>query len=259
MCRFAAYVGPQITLAQFLLQPSHSLLRQSFQPRQMTTALMNADGFGIGWFDERQRPAAYRQTHPIWSDGNLPDLAGSLRRPLWLAYVRSATDAYSTGPANTQPFMDAELVFFHNGFIAPFAERARALMRQWLDPGIEAAIHGNTDSEYLFACLRQFHEQDRDAALEQSIRRLCRQLERWLESETLLLNLAVSDGRRIYALRHAVNAECPSLYYTTDDGSFPAGRLVASEPLTESQSWRALRANHLLVLDPDKPPLLSAL
>lgn len=259
VCRFAAYVGPPIRLEQFLLRPPHSLVKQSYQPREMSTALMNADGFGIGWFDHEERPAAYRQTHPIWSDGNLPALARSLQQPLWLAYVRSATEDHSTGLANTQPFVSDELIFFHNGFISPFAERARVLMRRWLLPEIEAGIHGNTDSEYLFACLRQLYQEDEDVSLEDALRRLCRQLERWLETETLLLNLALSDGRRLYALRHALGADCPSLYYTTDDDLFPGAQLVASEPLTESEFWHPLPPSHLLVLDPDEPPLLSAL
>ncbi|RFA30394.1 hypothetical protein CAI21_07165 [Alkalilimnicola ehrlichii] len=225
----------------------------------MSTALMNADGFGIGWFDDRDQPSAYRQTQPMWSDSNLPFLARSLKQPLWLAYVRSATDPFTTGLANTQPFMDEELIFFHNGFIAPFAERARVLMRRWMLPEIEAGIHGNTDSEYLFACLRQFYREDEEVSLEEALRRLCQQLNRWLEAETLLLNVVISDGRRVYALRHAIAAECPSLYYTTDDDQFPGAQVVASEPLTDSEFWRPLPPHHLLVLDPDEPPLLTEL
>ncbi len=259
MCRLAAYLGPPILLEQFLLRPVHSLVQQSWRPREMNTALMNADGFGIGWFDDDERPAAYRLTHPIWSDTNLHHLGRSLRRPLWLAYVRSATEGFGTGLVNTQPFMDDELVFLHNGFIAPFAERVRGLMRRWLLPELEAGIHGSTDSEYVFACLRQLYQEDADVSLEEAIRRLSRQLERWLDTETMLLNLAISDGRRIYALRHAVGADCPSLYYTTDDDLFPGGQVVASEPLTESEYWRPLPPGHLLVLDPDEPPSLTPL
>jgi gamma-glutamyl hercynylcysteine S-oxide hydrolase len=259
VCRFAAYLGPPILLEQFLLRPAHNLVRQSWEPREMSTALMNADGFGIGWYDEHEQPAAYRLTHPIWSDSNLASLARSVRRPLWLAYVRSATEGFGTGLANTQPFLDNGLVFFHNGFISPFADRARAIIRHWLTPEIESGIHGNTDSEYLFACLRQLYLEDDEVTLDEAIRRLCRQLEGWLESETLLLNLALSDGRRVYALRHAIGADCPSLYYNTDDDLFPAGQLVASEPLTDSDYWRPLPPSHLLILDPDEPPQLNAL
>lgn len=259
MCRLAGYLGPPLGLNRFLLEPPHSLLRQSWQPREMRTALMNADGFGIGWFDAEDRAAAYRLTHPIWSDPNLTSLGRTLVQPLWLAYVRSATEDFGTGLANTQPFIDEELIFFHNGFITPFGARIRGLMRRWLHPDIESGIDGTTDSEYLFACLRQHYRQDQDASLEHALRMLVRQLEGWLDTETMLLALLISDGRRLYGLRVSSGADAPSLYYTTDDETFPGGQLIASEPLTESEYWRPVPAQHLLILDPDEPPALEAL
>lgn len=50
MCRFAAYLGPEIALDRFLLEPGHSLVRQAAAPKEMHGALLNADGFGIGSF-----------------------------------------------------------------------------------------------------------------------------------------------------------------------------------------------------------------
>jgi glutamine amidotransferase len=70
----------------------------------------------------------------------------------------------------------------------------------------------------------------------------------------------ISDGMRIYATRHAINHECPSLYYTTDDDSFPEdAQLVASERLTEGGLWQAVPEHHVLILDPQAPPELLAL
>jgi glutamine amidotransferase len=259
MCRFAAYLGPEVPLERLLLQPDHSLVKQSYQPREMATALLNADGFGVGWFNEDERPAAYRNTLPIWADPNIADLARSFQRPLWLAYVRSATDGFSTGLSNTQPFTDTELVFFHNGFVDGFAAGARPRLRQWLRPEIEAGIHGNTDSEYLFAVLRQLLWEDEEASVEDALRSMCELVADWAGRQRALLNLAVSDGRRVYSLRHALHFDCPSLYYTTDDELFPAAQVLASEPLTEAGFWQPVPPHHLLILDPDEPPALAAL
>lgn len=257
MCRLAAYLGPAASLEQFLLRPEHSLVKQSWTPKEMQGAVLNADGFGIGWHDDHGRPAAYRNVLPIWADLNLPHLGRSLRRELWLAAVRSATEGFASGHANTQPFFDEELIFLHNGFLEDFAERHRPRIRRWLEPAVEAHIHGNTDSEYLFAVLRQLLRQEPELSLEQLMLRLCQQLADWAEDSPALLNILVSDGRRIYALRHALGRDCPSLYYTTDDETFPGAQLVASEPLVAGGYWHAVPPHHLLVLDPEEPPTLT--
>ena len=97
MCRLAAYLGPEITLAHFLLQPRHSLLVQARQPQELRYTTVNADGFGYGWYAADQLPAAYTSPLPIWSDVNLQDLGRSLRSDLWLAIVRSDS-AILVGP-----------------------------------------------------------------------------------------------------------------------------------------------------------------
>ncbi|MFB3089839.1 MAG: class II glutamine amidotransferase, partial [Gammaproteobacteria bacterium] len=68
MCRLAAYIGPEISLGRFLMEPSHSLLRQSWEPKEMDEAVLNADGFGFGWVNQSNKAAIYTNTYPIWSD-----------------------------------------------------------------------------------------------------------------------------------------------------------------------------------------------
>lgn len=257
MCRFAAYLGPEVHLDRFLLEPGHSLVKQSWQPREMKTAILNADGFGIGWYNG-DYPATYRNVMPIWADPNLAPLGRSLARRVWLAHVRSATPGFGTGLDNTQPFSDDELIFVHNGFITDFPRNVRQRARRWLMPEIEAGIHGNVDSEYLFAILRQLLAEDGERDLADAIWLLHGLLLDW-GAEHALLNLALTDGGRVVALRHALGTDCPSLYFTADDESFPEAQLLASEPLTETGLWQAVPAHHLLILDPDEPPQLTAL
>lgn len=257
MCRFAAYLGPELPLGRFLLEPDHSLVRQSWQPREMQTAMLNADGFGVGWYNG-SAPATYRQMLPIWADPNLADLGNSLARRLWLAHVRSATPGYAAGHANTQPFADAELLFVHNGFVTDFAYTVRPRLRRWLRPEIEAGIHGGTDTEYLFAVVRQLLAEDPERDLTDALRLLHTLLLEW-GAEQALLSMALSDGARVVALRHAIGCDCPSLYFTADDDLFPDAQLVASEPLTEIGFWQAIPPHHLLVLDEDEPPQLLPL
>ncbi len=259
MCRLAAYVGPDISLNDFLLKPAYGLIRQSWQPREMTDAVLNADGYGFAWFAADNLPAKFTNFMPIWSDTNLESLGRSLFSDLWMANVRSATPGLITNQANTQPFIDEQLLFLHNGRIGDFGNSVRPRLRQGLAPEIEAAVQGNTDSEYLFALLRHILAQDADLPIDESLIALLNTLEDLLGEQPALLNIIVADGERIYAMRHAVRGECPSLYFTTDDDDYPEGLLVASEPLTESKFWQAVPPHHILILDPEEPPQLLAL
>lgn len=259
MCRLAAYIGPPISLAHFLLQPSHSLVRQAWAPREMSEGTLNADGYGFGWFDPSGQPAKFTSIMPIWGDTNLTALGPSLSASAWVANVRSATPGLAIAQANTQPFSDAEFLFLHNGFISNFASHIRARMRQALTAPIEAGVHGNTDSEYLFALLRNILAQDLELPLDEALLQLFAILHEWLAGERALLNFVLSDGERIYAVRHALNAPCPSLYFTADDEDYPEAALVASEPLTDSKFWQPVPEHHFLILDPTQPPELLPL
>src|SRR5256885_65646 len=74
MCRMAGYIGPPLRPAELVLKPAHSLYEQSYKPREMTSGVVNADGWGAAlWLrDERSEPALYRSAQPIWADPNLP-------------------------------------------------------------------------------------------------------------------------------------------------------------------------------------------
>ena len=77
MCRLMGYLGIPIQLDRLLNKPEHSLIVQSYQPREMTAGLLNADGFGVGWYaaDRQTEPFIYKNTLPIWNDINLPSLS----------------------------------------------------------------------------------------------------------------------------------------------------------------------------------------
>lgn len=259
MCRMAAYQGPVIPLSQFIEEPVHSLIIQSYLPQELVYAKVNADGYGIGWYDDDGMPACYVQPSPIWSDPNLESLSRSLRSSMWLANVRSATAGLAVNHANTQPFHDEEIIFMHNGYIRGFNSGIRKKISDTLDTEIESGINGTTDSEYLFAMLRQQLKEDPELAFEDAFLNIFEQLENWLGEQEALLNIIVTDGELIYAARHAVNHVCPSLYYTTDDEDFPNGQLIASERMTTSDFWQPVPEHNILIMETDQPPELIAI
>ncbi|MCG6974904.1 MAG: ergothioneine biosynthesis protein EgtC [Acidiferrobacterales bacterium] len=257
MCRIAAYLGPEIPLRNFLLDPDHSLMVQSWAPREMKEAKLNADGFGFGWFAKDGNPAIYTNPMPIWTDPNLDGLGRVLTTDLWLAYVRSATRRTDVSHANTQPFCEDNLLFTHNGYIDQFGETLRHHIRHALTTECEKTIHGNTDSEYLFALLRQHLAQNNQ--LDVALPEMFRLLTKWAGDVRLLLNIVIAQTNAIVATRHAINGDSPSLYYSVSDPLFPDSKLVASEPLTDRSNWIEVPEHHILLLSRDSEPVLTAL
>lgn len=235
MCRIAAYRGPEISLRDFLTAPPHSLARQSWDAREMASATVNADGWGAGWYAPDGQPAIYRHTLPIWADGNVDALSRSLRAPLWMANVRSATPGLGTDHANTQPFAGDGLIFLHNGFIENFTQTLRAAMRARIKPAIETSILGHTDSEYLFALLRS-----QEGTLEDQLQTTLALTRQMLDSHPAiraLLNIVVTDGQQLCVVRSAYNADAPSLYIHRD---WHGGLCIASEAFDDDPGWQSL-------------------
>lgn len=253
MCRLATYWGPEIPLEKLLLHPAHSLMKQSWGPQEMREGKLNADGYGFAWFDKQNKPAAYTNPMPIWTDPNLPALGRTLTSSMWLANVRSATFCSDVSHANTQPFIDDSFVFLHNGYIKDFSLTLQHWLRCQLAPEIGAHIRGTTDSEHLFALFRQIMVDNPDYSIVNAMEQLMEMIAEGLHDRKGLLNIIIANSRQIVALRHAVNGECPSLYYTTDDEDYAGASLIASERLTPSKSWQTVPKHHLLIIDPDKP------
>jgi gamma-glutamyl hercynylcysteine S-oxide hydrolase len=117
MCRHIAYLGEPVPLADLLLTPEHSLLRQSWAPRDMRGGgTVNADGFGIGWYPGAE-PAVLRRAVPLWTDTALPRLAAEVRAGAVLAAVRSATVGMPVVETACAPFAAGPWLFSHNGVV----------------------------------------------------------------------------------------------------------------------------------------------
>lgn len=259
MCRIAAYMGPPVALQTLISEPPHSLMEQSWAPRELRYARLNADGFGFGWYTEDGKPAVYVNPAPIWTDPNLPHLSRALVSDLWIASIRSASPGNPVNHANTQPFADAEFLFDHNGLIDDFHSRVRPRLQADLAPAYLQDIRGNTESEYLFAALRQLLNENLDMPLDEALGELMQRLDTWVGDCRSLITIVVSDGERLYAVRHAQGDACPTLYFTSDDDMFPNAQVMASEPLTDSGLWQSVPEHQILILDPDEPPELLAL
>jgi glutamine amidotransferase len=234
------------------MEPDHSLYRQSWEPKEMEEAILNADGFGFCWLNPSKQMAIYTNTRPIWSDTNLSSLCESLFSPYWLANVRSATPGQQIKQSNTHPFKIDQILFTHNGYLEDFNPKIRSIFHDILDVSIQAEIQGNTDSEYLFALLRQQLLKTPDVA--EAIAAMVSILSEVISDEKTLLNIIVGDGTQFYILRHAINGQCPTLYYSIEENEFPDSILIASEALTESRKWQVVPEHSYCTISDNTPP-----
>lgn len=240
MCRLAAYLGSEISLAEFLLEPEHSLLKQSWAPKEMLEGTINADGYGIAWLSN-DVPCLYKNVLPIWSDTNLESLGRSLNSSLWLANVRGATPGQGVSEANTQPFIKENVIFTHNGCFKPFDKDVKSRLLEYLSNDIKTEIKGDSDSLYLFALLQQHLL--KEVNISNAIIKMMQDLKTMCGNDvSALLNFIVSDGVSLYACRHALNNSSPSLYYSLNQDCVK----IASEPLNNNDNWISF-AEHSLI------------
>src|SRR3954469_4742120 len=152
MCRHLAYIGPPVTLQALLLDPPHSLLRQSWAPRMQRHGTVNADGFGVGWWqrDVRDEPARYRSATPMWADRSFASLAGVVQAGAVVATVRSATPPLPVEESGCAPFSAGPWLFSHNGAVEGWSSGVNVTLRRQVSAPRSAAVQGAPDSEVLF-------------------------------------------------------------------------------------------------------------
>ena len=247
MCRMLAYLGNNILLSKLLLIPEHSLEKQAWQPKELRETKLNADGFGFAWYtDSFSEAYRYRNILPIWNDNNLPALSNSIQRPLWMAIVRSATEGLSVSLDNTPPFTHLQWCFMHNGYLLNFETDSREKIRNELSTEYSSLIKGSTDSEYIFALLMQLLETNTPII---AIQKCIKTITKIMGSNRALLNIILSDGKQLYATRHAINGESPSLYYANNTLEFGSeNQLIASEKLNNDPNWSAISEHEIIVL-----------
>ena len=90
MCRHLGWLGAPRSVASLVLDPPQGLLVQSYAPRRQKHGLVNADGWGAGFFDHGV-PRRWRSDKPLWGEASFASVAPALRSGCVVAAVRSAT------------------------------------------------------------------------------------------------------------------------------------------------------------------------
>lgn len=244
-----AYLGePEVTLSSLTLEPEHSLLVQSYAPEEMLSGVVNADGFGVGWYVpwSGEEPAVYRSDGPMWSDRSFAGIAPRIRSNSIFAAVRSATPGLPAEESGVPPFSSGPYAFMHNGAIRDFRHTAMRPLRDSLGDESYAGLLGATDSETVFAMLldRLKAGEDLPGALAGTISQVlevCADL-----GVEAFLNLAATDGEMMAFTRCSSEGPGNSLYYVEDGEAFPEAVVVASERLDGDAGWKKVPDGHLL-------------
>ncbi len=155
MCRHLAYVGTPRTLHELLIEPEWSLVRQSYEPRRQLHGIVNADGFGAGWYSgDDPTPARYRRDTPIWSDESFRDVARTTSSRAVLAAVRSASEGTAHGVEAAAPFAAGRYLFSHNGRIEGWPTSVTGLADK-LPTSALLDLVARTDSALLWALTQE--------------------------------------------------------------------------------------------------------
>jgi glutamine amidotransferase len=226
MCRLAAYLGEPLYLEELIAKPRHSLMHQSLRAEEAKVAT-NGDGFGVGWYGEREVPGVYRDATPAWADDNLMALSHTLRSRLFFAHVRAAT-AGANSRQNCHPFRYGKYLFMHNGQIGGYAQLRRTL-ESGLPDTLYAARKGATDSELLF--LLAMARVEAGAPLDEAMLgvlddTVALMRERGIH-QPLRFAAVMTDGERLVAFRMSTDSKPPTLYLRR----CCSGTIIASEPL----------------------------
>lgn len=244
MCRWLAYLGQPVLLEKYLFEPEHSLIAQSLNPER-TSVTANGDGFGVGWYGERDQPGLYREILPAWNDPNLRSLAAQIRSGLFFAHVRASTGT-ETARVNCHPFVHGNWMFMHNGQIGDY-ERVRRPLDALLPDSLYACRRGTTDSEAFFYLLLHFGlESDPEGAWRRTVAAVIEAMKKAGVTQPFRMTAILTDGKILYALRYATDPMPPSLYWRCDKEAL----LVVSEPLdSDKLNWSEVPAQSLLMAE----------
>ena len=229
MCRHLAYLGPARSLSSLLYEPEHSLEKQSWKPKHQREGAMNADGWGVGWWDPAitSTPARYRTSRSMWADASFRSVADLVQAGAIVAAARSATPPLPVVETGNAPFSSDEWLFSLNGFVVGFSGELGEEMRRDVSPRRAAAIEGSSDSEVLFSLVLDAMDRGSspgEALVTATVDALSRAEGR--------LNLLLADSGNLWA-----TACGNSLYALEGVGLARDGVLVASEPLDDHPGW----------------------
>jgi len=225
MCRHLGWLGKEVTASSLVLDPPQGLRVQSYAPRRQKHGLMNADGWGVGFFDGTS-PRRWRSPAPLWGDTSFDSVAPALRSHCVVAAVRSATIGMPVEVSATAPFTDGHWLLSHNGVVDRSVLPLTSSAESVCDSAILAAIIFARGMEALADTVIEFGTADPLARL----------------------NILAANGSQAIATTWGDTLSI----LRRDDGV-----VLASEPYDDDPGWEDVPDRHLVQVVGDHVTLTS--
>jgi gamma-glutamyl hercynylcysteine S-oxide hydrolase len=224
MCRHLGWLGEPRSLASLVLEPPSGLLVQSYAPRRQKHGLMNADGWGVGFFDNGVA-RRWRSAAPLWGDTSFASVAPALSSDCVVAAVRSASIGMPIEPSASAPFTDGQWLLSHNGLVDRTALPSSSKAESTNDSALLAALIFERGLDVLEDTLVEVAATDPNARL----------------------NILAANGSQ---LRATAWGDTLSVLRQDD------GVVLASEPYDDNPAWQEIPDRHLVVVEGSRVDLI---
>lgn len=221
MCRHLGWLGTDVTVSSLVLDPPFGLRVQSYAPRRQKHCLLNADGWGVGFFDTSSVspqdgfPRRWRSQAPLWGDVSFDSIAPALRSHCVVAAVRSATVGMPIDASACAPFTDGRWLLSHNGIVDRAVLPTTARAESVCDSAILAATIFERGVDALGETIEEVAAADPNARL----------------------NILAANGSRMLATAWGD---------TLSILRRPDGVVLASEPYDNDSDWEDVPDRHLV-------------
>lgn len=218
MCRHLGWLGADVTVSSLVLDPPFGLRVQAYAPRRQKHCLLNADGWGVGFFDaasDGAAPRRWRSQLPLWGDVSFESVAPALRSHCVVAAVRSATVGMPIEVSATAPFTDGQWLLSHNGIVDRAVLPAASQAESVCDSAMLAAVIFERGLDALGDTIAEIAAADPRARL----------------------NILAANGSRMLATAWGD---------TLSILRRPDGVVLASEPYDNDSDWEDVPDRHLV-------------
>jgi len=223
MCRHLGWLGDPVSIASLVLDPPSGLRVQSYAPRRQKHGLLNADGWGVGFFDESE-VRRWRSASPLWGDVSFASVSPALRSSCVVAAVRSATVGMPIEPSASAPFSDGRWLLSHNGIVDRAVLPVSPAAESTVDSAMLAALIFERGLDNLADTVREVGAADPNARL----------------------NILAANGSRLIATTWGD---------TLSVLRRPDGVVLASEPYDDHPDWQDVPDRQLVEVIDDRVTL----
>jgi glutamine amidotransferase len=220
MCRHLGWLGAPVSVSSLVLDPPSGLSVQSYAPRRQTHGVVNADGWGVGFFDAAGTARRWRSAAPIWGDASFASVAPALTSGCVVAAVRSASIGMPMDASAAAPFTDGHWLLSHNGVVDRAVLPLTAAAESVVDSAVLAALIFDRGLAALGDTVSEIGAADPGARL----------------------NILAANGSRLLATTWG---DTLSILRRRD------GVVLASEPYDDHPDWQDVPDRHLVEVRAD--------